>query len=134
MIGIHSYGDDPGLEIIQRMWPGENPFQTRRQDLLAGLKRLLGKSHRDLRFNAYADKRSIFQYRMHTLPSEVDESIGTSTLLAAWNAAVYVGQIEDKRLDEVITSRDYLDATRDVLRKYGGLWFKDESFVITRTR
>src|SRR5579862_3592646 len=26
MIAIHSHGDDPGLEIIQKIWPGESPF------------------------------------------------------------------------------------------------------------
>ncbi len=36
---------------------------------------------------------------MHTLPSEISAAIGTSTLLAAWNAAIYVAQIEDERLD-----------------------------------
>ena len=29
LIAIHSHGNDPGLEIIQRIWPGENPFTTR---------------------------------------------------------------------------------------------------------
>jgi len=32
----------------------------------------------------------LFRYEMHTLPSEISESIGTSTLFAAWNAAIYV--------------------------------------------
>ena len=35
---------------------------------------------------------------MHTLPSEISStasSIGTSTLFAAWNAAIYVAQVED---------------------------------------
>ena len=134
MIVIHSHGNDPGLEIIQRVWPGEDPFQTSRHDLLAALKKALGSGQRDLNFNAYSDKRSIFRYDMHTLPSEVGTNIGTSTLLAAWNAAVYVGQIEDQRLDEVITSRDYLDVTNAVLRENGGLWFLDESFVVSRKR
>ena len=134
MIVIQSYGNDPGLEIIRRVWPDEMRFQTSRHELLAALKKTLGGKHRDLNFNAYSDKRSIFRYHMHTLPSEVSGSIGTSTLLAAWNAAVYVGQIEDQRLDDVITSRDYLDATRAVLQKYGGLWFLDESFVVSRKR
>ncbi|MEE8544482.1 MAG: hypothetical protein V3T29_01580 [Alphaproteobacteria bacterium] len=134
MIVIHSHGNDPGLEIIQRVWPGENPFQTNRHEILAALKKSLGRQQRDLNFNAYSDKRSIFRYHMHTLPSEVGASIGTSTLLAAWNAAVYVGQIEDARLDEVIGSRDYLDATSSVLQKHGGLWFLDESFVVSRKR
>jgi hypothetical protein len=26
----------------------------------------------------------------------------------------------------------YLEATEEVLQKYGGLWFNDESFVISR--
>ena len=132
MIVIHSYGDDPGLEIVQRVWPGENPFRTRRIKMLAALKKTLGRAHRDLNFNAYSDRRSIFRYHMHTLPSEIGGSIGTSTLLAAWNAAVYVGQIDDQRLDQVITSRDYLDATRAVLQEHDGLWFLNESFVVSR--
>ncbi len=132
MIVIHSYGDDPGLEIVRRVWPGEDPFRTRRNELLAALKKSLGRAHRDLNFNAYSDRRSIFRYHMHTLPSEIGGSIGTSTLLAAWNAAVYVGQIDDQRLDQAITGRDYLDATRAVLQEHDGLWFLDESFVVSR--
>ena len=73
-------------------------------------------------------------YDMHTLPSEVGHTIGTSTLFAAWNAAVYVAQIEDERLASVIGERGYLEATSDVLQRHGGLWFNDESFVISRRR
>ena len=43
-------------------------------------------------------------------------------------------QIEDARLEEVISDRRYLDATREVLQKHGGLWFNDESYVISRHR
>ncbi len=71
---------------------------------------------------------------MHTLPNEISNAIGTSTLFAAWNAAVYVAQIEDARLEGVISDRRYLEATRDVLMKHGGLWFWDESYVISRKR
>ena len=85
-------------------------------------------------FGAYADARSLFRYDMHTLPSEISDTIGTSTLFAAWNAAVYVAQIEDQRLSEAISSGAYLDATKAVLREHGGLWFWDESYVISRKR
>jgi hypothetical protein len=72
---------------------------------------------------------------MHTLPTEISEqSIGTSTLFAAWNAATYVAQIEDDRLAEVVTDGRYLEPTRAVLREQGGLWFFDESYVISRRR
>jgi hypothetical protein len=134
LIAIHSYGHDPGLEIIQRIWPGDNPFTTDRHQILKAVKQELGPAGRDLNFNAYADNRSLFRYDMHTLPSEISESIGTSTLFAAWNAAVYVAQIEDDRLAEVVMDRRYIEATRDVLRKHGGLWFYDESYVISRRR
>jgi hypothetical protein len=135
LIGIHSHGNDPGLEIIRRVWPGEDPFKTNRHDLLKALKRALGKTHRDLAYNTYADKRALFRYDMHTLPSEIGgESIGTSTLLAAWNAAIYVAQIEDERLEGVIADGSFLEATRSVLNEYGGLWFYDESYVVSRRR
>jgi hypothetical protein len=134
LLTIHSYGRDPGLEIVQEIWPGENPFQTDRHELLKLAKAELGSAGRDLNFNAYSDNRSIFRYDMHTLPSEISDTIGTSTLFAAWNAAIYVAQIEDQRLAEVISGRRYLDATRAVLQRHGGLWFFDESYVISRKR
>ena len=42
--------------------------------------------------------------------------------------------IEDDRLGEVVADGRYLDATREVLRDRGGLWFFDESYVISRRR
>jgi hypothetical protein len=134
LIGIHSHGQDPGLEVIQKIWPGENPFMTDRHKLLRQVKAELGAAGRDLNFNAYSDARSLFRYAMHTLPSEISESIGTSTLFAAWNAAIYVAQIEDQRLEQVIGDTSYLEATKEVLQKHGGLWFWDESYVISRKR
>jgi hypothetical protein len=72
---------------------------------------------------------------MHTLPSEIGaRSIGTSTLFAAWNAAIYVAQIEDDRLGPVVANRQYLEATQAVLQEHNGLWFNDESYVISRRR
>jgi hypothetical protein len=132
MIGIHSYGHDPGMEIVNKVWPEDNPFAHDRHELLKAVKQELGPAGRDLNFNAYSDQRSLFRYVMHTLPSEVSSSIGTSTLLAAWNAAIYVAQVEDDRLTDVTSDGRYIEATRDVLQKHGGLWFYDESFVISR--
>jgi len=45
---------------------------------------------------------------------------------------VYVAQIEDVRLNEMLQSGDYLQATKNVLQGHGGLWFQDESFVVVR--
>jgi hypothetical protein len=134
LIAIHSHGNDPGMEIIHKVWPGENPFVTDRHAVLRAVKQELGPAGRDLNFNAYADNRSIFQYKLETLPNEVTGPLGTSTAFAAWNAAVYVAQIEDERLTEAVKDGTYLEVTGDVLKKHGGLWFNDESFVISRQR
>ena len=134
LIVIHSHGDDPGLEIIRKIWPGENPFRTDRHQLLRATKIELGSVSRDYNLAAYPDPRSLFRYEMHTLPSEISDAIGTSTLWAAWNAAVYVAQIDDGRLSAALADRAYLDATQAVLREHGGLWFWDEAFVISRKR
>ncbi|HZT50399.1 MAG TPA: hypothetical protein VFA22_00610, partial [Stellaceae bacterium] len=54
LIGIHSHGNDPGIEIIQKVWPDENPFTTDRHQLLRATKSELGSAGRDLNFNAYS--------------------------------------------------------------------------------
>jgi hypothetical protein len=134
LLAIQSAGRDPALEIIQKLWPGENPFQVDRHQLLAALKNELGRDARDFTLTALPDDRAIFRYDMHTLPSEIGDRIGTSTLFAAWNAAIYVNQIEDERLDSVVQNGAYLEATQQVLQKHGGLWFNDETFVVSRRR
>ncbi len=133
MIAIQSHGNDPGMEIINSIWPDENPFQTGRDELLKEAKAQLNKPEdRDLVFRNTPDRRSLFRYHLHTMPSEVGDNIGTSTILAAWNAAVYVAQIEDSRLADIMAHGDYLDAACKIVQKHSGLWFNDESFVISR--
>jgi hypothetical protein len=134
LLAIQSYGHDPGLEIIQQLWPQEHPFQVDRHELLATLRRELGRDARDFSLSVPPDDKAVFRYEMHTLPSEIGDRIGTSTLFAAWNAAIYVNQIEDERLDEVVPNGAYLAATQNVLQKHGGLWFNDEAFVVSRRR
>jgi len=135
LFGVHSHGHDPGLEVIREVWPDENPFTTTRHDLLKAVRAELGKEARHYTMADYPDSRAIFRYDMHTLPNELTgASIGTSTLFAAWNAAVYVAQIEDERLAQVVGDRRYLDATGRVLQRHGGLWFHDESYVVSCKR
>jgi hypothetical protein len=132
LIGIHSYGSDPGLEIVQSVWPDEMPFTSGRHEILHALKLELGAEAGNYNFSANSDARSIFRYEMHALPTEISASIGTSTLFAAWNAAVYVAQIEDERLTTAMSEQTYLNATNEVLNRHGGLWFNDESYIISK--
>jgi SAM-dependent methyltransferase len=133
LVTVQSYGRDPGMEIINGLWPNDDPFRTPRHDLLEATRQSLGSdAPPGLRYLAHNDERALFRYALHTMATEVGDSIGTSTLLAAWNAAVYVAQIEDERMTEALSSAKYLEVTRATLRRHGGLWFNDEMFVIAR--
>ena len=132
MVVVQSTGKDPGMEIIRTLWPGEDPFKTPRFDLLRELRAQLGDSHPDLRFLSYPDSRAEFRYELQLQPEQTTNNIGTSTLLAAWNAATYVAQTDEQRLREVMGTSGYLDVTQNVLHKYNGLWFNDESFIVSR--
>jgi hypothetical protein len=133
LVVIQSYGHDPGMEIIQRIWPDEQPFRTGRHELLAeAAAQLTAPEDGDLVFIPYDDARSLFRYHLHTQPTEIERSIGLSTTLAAWNAAVYVAQIAEERVIEAYASGRYLEVTQEVLRRHGGLWFRDETFVVAR--
>lgn len=133
MIVIQSTGLDPGMEIIRHVWPNEAPFKTPRHLLIKKMREYFGSEIDQFNFDGFGDDKSLFTYHLHALPDEIGSSIGTSTLLAAWNAAVYVAQIEDDRLNSALRTGEYLEATQRVLQRHGGLWFQDESFVIVRS-
>ncbi len=133
-VTIQSAGGDPGLELVRELWPDEDPFKVGRRELIRVLKKHLGNDARHYNMNPGSDEKAQLRYSMHTLPDEISESIGTSTLFAAWNAAIYVAQIEDERLEPVVSSGGYLDATAKILHKHNGLWFNDEVFTVSRRK
>ena len=132
MITVQATGQDPGMEIIRKVWPDEEPFQTPGPMLLEALMPRLAQTFPERRYSGDVSRTNLFRYGLHVMPTEVREHIGTSTLLAAWNAAVYVAQIDDRKVTAAMTSGAYLDATAEVLARHGGLWFIDESFVVAR--
>ena len=132
LLVVQSCGDDPSLELVRKVWPDEDPFKVNRHELIRVLRKELGRDARNFNFVSGSDSKAIFRYEMHTLPSEVQQSIGTSTLFAAWNASIYVNQIEDERLESVLSHGNYLHLTAEILKRHKGLWFNDESFVVSR--
>ncbi len=54
---------------------------------------------------------------------------GRPPLLDPFTAAIYVAQIPEDRLPDALGEGKYLESTAEVLRRHGGLWFLDESFV-----
>jgi hypothetical protein len=133
LIVVQSTGHDPGMEVIRKVWPSEDPFATPRHQLIRELDtQLNARTPGTYRFEGTSDAASLFTYHLHSMPNEVSNRITTSTTLAAWNASVYVAQIEDERAGIALQDGRYLDVTADVLRKHGGLWFQDESFVVVK--
>src|SRR5690606_5097305 len=131
LVVVQSTGHDPGMEIVRRIWPGDEPFATPRNTLIKELDRQLndGGDEPEFSFEGDSDAQALFSYHMHAMPNEVTNRLTTSTALAAWNAAVYVAQVEDERVSEAMENSDYLQITNDVVLKHGGLWFQDDSFV-----
>ena len=129
-----SAGNDPAQELVQRIWKDLDPFPVDRHELVEAMRQTMGDDHHGYEFHGVSDSDAVLSYQMHTLPDEIESSIGTSTLFAAWNAAIYVAQVEDEMLEPVLSTGEYLELTEQVLKKYGGLWFNDEIFVISRNR
>jgi hypothetical protein len=132
LVVVQSTGHDPGMEIVRRIWPDDEPFATPRHMLIKELERQLNADGSNFHFEHSDDAQALFTYNLHAMPSEVTNRLSTSTALAAWNAAVYVAQIDDERVASAMQEGKYLSVTNDVVLKHGGLWFQDESFVVVR--
>lgn len=130
LIGIHSTGRDPALEIIRQVWPDENPFIHGAKEITDELRRQVDDPGLEVVPLGGDDAR--FRFEMHYLPSEGSEHIGTSSVLATWNAAAYVAQIDEKRLSEAMHSGAWEDAVRRVMEREPRIWFEDEAYVIVR--
>ncbi|CAN5842298.1 hypothetical protein BH23ACT5_BH23ACT5_23710 [soil metagenome] len=132
LVGIHSRGRDPGMEIIRRVWPDENPFRDGADEIRREAAAQLAGT--DLEFPEPSPEDALIRYEMHTMPSESAEHIGTSSILATWNAAAYVAQIDERRLSEAMRSGAWEEATRAIMESHPTVWFENEVYVVIRPR
>jgi len=133
MVTVQSIGRDPGAEIVEAVWPGENPFPVDRHAMLAAFRsEFSNESDHDLVFDSVPDSQALFNYELHTMGAAMAESIGTSVRLAAWNAAVYAAQMDDNRVEQATRDGGWAQVVDDALHRHGGLWFNDECFIIRR--
>jgi hypothetical protein len=76
------------------------------------------------------DAGALFRFDMHTLPPS-GLGLGASTLMSAWNNAVYFAQISEESVQaRLINGNDHVEAARVVIEENGGLWFLDEALTI----
>lgn len=128
LVAIHSAGDDPALEVVRNVWPDENPFDVDRHAIVRAARAMIVDP--TLEFDPLTDEEAIFRYYLHTMSTS--DHIGTPLILAAWNAATYVAQIDGPRLDAAMASGKYVEATQRVLAKHERIWFNDEMYVVRR--
>ena len=79
-------GKSTAMELIRSMWLGETPFQTPGQELVRELRSQIADSHGDGRRMRYLDSDAEFRFSLRLPTSDAGSNIGTSALLATWNA------------------------------------------------
>lgn len=130
---VQSLGEDPAHDIVRRVWPDQPLDCVSRHAIISALRRSMRSELSDMSFSGLTDARSLFRFDMHTLPIITKEDSATLSLPGAWNNAVFFSQIKEEVAQAAMReSMHYLDATREVLQKQGGLWFVNETFSISR--
>ena len=133
MTVIQAHGQDPAHEIVRRVWPDQPlPFISR-YDVIRELRRSMEEWQTEFSFSGLTDSRSLFRFDMHTLPVFEDREIGALSLSSAWNNSVYFAEVKEELAQSAMREGTrFLEITRDVLRRHGGLWFVNEAFSVTR--
>ena len=127
LILVHAMVNDSGMEIIQKIWPDENPFPSLTSDIIDYLKKILDV---DLLSKLKFHSPETLRYNLRALPNEIENSISTSLIFSAWNALTYVGQINNENVMEAEQDGRYVQYIQEIIKKYSGLWFNDELLVI----
>ncbi len=129
LLTIHAAGKDPANEIIKKIWPKENPFPSLTNSIISYLKKNLDK---DLLSKLSFHEKKNIKCKLRALPSEISGSIATSLVFSAWNASIYVNQIDDDKVMKVEKTRNYEKIVQNVVAKNKGLYFNNEIFVIEK--
>ena len=61
----------------------------------------------------FRDKQ-IIKCKLRALPNELTGSIATSLIFSAWNASIYVNQIDDDKVMKVEKSKNYEDVVQKI--------------------
>ncbi len=126
---VHAGGKDPGNQIIKKIWPKDNPFPSLSKDIIKYLKQNLKK---ELLKKIEIRQKQNIKYNLRALPNEISNGISTSVIFSAWNAAVYVNQINDIEILKAEKKNIYEKIVTKIIKKHKGLWFNDELLIITK--
>ncbi len=129
LLTIHASGKDPANEIVRKIWPKENPFPSLGSSIISYLKKNLDK---ELLSNLSFGEKRIIKCKLRALPTEISGGIATSLVFSAWNASIYVNQMDDEKVMKVEKTKNYEKIVQNVVSKNKGLYFNNEIFVIEK--
>ena len=129
LLTIHASGKDPANEIIRKIWPKEDPFPSLGNSIISYLKKNLDK---DLLSSLSFGEKRIIKCKLRALPTEISGGIATSLVFSAWNASIYVNQMDDDKVMRVEKTRNYEKVVQKIVSKNKGLYFNNEIFVIEK--
>ena len=135
LIGIHSCGGDPGLEIVRGVWPDENPFLHNRHDILRADP--AGARPRGAAFQLQR------QFRRPGGLSLRDEHAAVGGFGCRHRNLDIVRGLERGGLRQPDRRREAQRGPRRTRlsrshaggsARYNRLWFQDESYIVSRKR
>ena len=129
LLTIHASGKDPANEIVRKIWPKEDPFPSLGNSIISYLKKNLDK---DLLSSLSFGEKRIIKCKLRALPTEISGGIATSLVFSAWNASIYVNQMDDDKVMKVEKTKNYEKVVQNIVSKNKGLYFNNEIFVIER--
>ncbi len=129
LLTIHASGKDPANEIISKIWPKEDPFPSLGNSIISYLKKNLDK---DLLSSLSFGEKRIIKCKLRALPTEISGGIATSLVFSAWNASIYVNQMDDDKVMKVEKTKNYEKVVQNIVAKNKGLYFNNEIFVIEK--
>ena len=131
MTVLQGNGSDPAHQLVAQVWPDQALPVISRFEIIRTLRKALGGE--SFSISGLTDRTSLFRFDMHTLPVFEGQNLGTQSLSAAFNNAVYFAQVREELVQQAVREGErYLDITEEVLRKNNGLWFVNEAFSVTR--
>ena len=128
---FHSAGNDPGHQTIEQLWPNEEPFPNKGEDMIDYMKNNIDAQ---LLENVSFKPVEVFKYKLRSQPNEINSGIATSLVFSAWNACTYVAQISDQMVKEKESDQTYIECVEKVIKENDGLWFNDEMIVIEKKK
>ena len=129
LVITHAYGNDPGTQLVKKLWPEDNPFPNLGDKIIDFLRSNIEKNELE---EIIFHKPNIFKYNLRALPNEIENGISTSLIFSAWNNINYVAQINDESIKNAESDGACFEMLKKILKENDGLYFNNEMMLIEK--